>query len=198
MDVCSNFHDCRNCWCSHDCLGTLPLNPNKLELRFHNPKYESCRVIMSFPHILVVWSSGPVPVVQFLWSSSCGPVPCFRTPAKILIWDSLCLTICPLYWWEGKGQECEPCGHFVSRECLDWYVPQTTINVYVMRKPWIQTTTIHGLPCANRGSTLCATIHGLSAQLWIHALCNMELGATNYRDRAQSQRGTAIGYTRQC
>ena len=34
--------------------------------------------------------------------------------------------------------------------------------IYVMRKPWIQTTC--GLPCANRGSTLCATIHGLSAQ----------------------------------
>ena len=34
--------------------------------------------------------------------------------------------------------------------------------VYVIRKPWIGT--ICGLPCANRGSTLCATIHGLSAQ----------------------------------
>ena len=31
-----------------------------------------------------------------------------------------------------------------------------------MRKPWIGT--IRGLPCANRGSTFCATTHGLSAQ----------------------------------
>ena len=31
-----------------------------------------------------------------------------------------------------------------------------------MHKPWIGT--IHGLPCANCGSTLCAAIHGLSAQ----------------------------------
>ena len=31
-----------------------------------------------------------------------------------------------------------------------------------MRKPWIRT--ICGLPCANRGSKLCSTIHGLSAQ----------------------------------
>ena len=28
-------------------------------------------------------------------------------------------------------------------------------SVYVMCKPWI--LTIHGLPCANRGSTLCTT-----------------------------------------
>ena len=34
--------------------------------------------------------------------------------------------------------------------------------MYVMRKPWIGT--IHGLPCANRGSTLCATIYGMSSQ----------------------------------
>ena len=52
----THFHDRR---CSHDCLGTLSLNPQNLELQFHNPKYESCRVIMSFPH---------------------SPVHCFQTP----------------------------------------------------------------------------------------------------------------------
>ena len=36
------------------------------------------------------------------------------------------------------------------------------LRMYVMHKPWI--LTIRGLPCANHGSKLCKTIHGLSAQ----------------------------------
>ena len=36
------------------------------------------------------------------------------------------------------------------------------LHIYVVRKPWIGT--IRGLPRANRGSTHCATIHGLSVQ----------------------------------
>ena len=43
------------------------------------------------------------------------------------------------------------------------------MHVYVGRKAWI--CTIRGLHCVKRGSVLCATIHGLSAQLCIHCTC---------------------------
>ena len=46
--------------------------PPKLELRFHNPKYEFCRLIVSFPCSPVVQSSSPVQWSSPLFSDSPG------------------------------------------------------------------------------------------------------------------------------
>ena len=68
------------------------------------------------------------------------------------------------------------------------------ICVYVMRKPWIGT--IRGLPRANRGSTVCATIHGLSAQTVDPRFAQHKV--RRHKHMTQSQRGTAIGRTKRC
>ena len=65
-----------------------------------------------------------------------------------------------------------------------------------MRKLWIGT--IRGLPCAKLGSTLCATIHGLSAQTVDPHFAQHKVRRHKLKRQDAMQRGTAIGHAGRC